>query len=120
MNRHQDHLAPSDLTDQHREHITNLNRIHRLREQRLALKNEMRALYSTVKMAQHADPGCYREHEAVVKELTQVQAAYQREKKAEFQEDYFDKMPGLEIDKQIDQLLGKSLNVDPIDIVTNV
>lgn len=37
----------------------------------------------------------------------------------EFREDYFDKMPNLEIDKQIDQLLGKSLDVDPADMTTD-
>jgi hypothetical protein len=40
--------------------------------------------------------------------------------KVEFRADYFDKMPGLEIDKQIDQLLGKSLDVDATDMTTDV
>jgi hypothetical protein len=33
----------------------------------------------------------------------------------EFREDYFDTMPGVEIDKQIDQLLGESSNIDAAD-----
>jgi hypothetical protein len=33
----------------------------------------------------------------------------------EFREDYFDTMPGVEIDKQIDQLLGESSNIDSAD-----
>jgi len=37
-----------------------------------------------------------------------VRADYRRERKVEFREDYFDIMPGAEIDKQIDQLLGDS------------
>jgi hypothetical protein len=43
---------------------------------------------------------------------------YRREKKVEFREDYFDTMPGIEIDKQIDQLLGKSSDVDSADTTT--
>lgn len=52
-------------------------------------------------------------------ELARVRAVYRREKKVEFREDYFDKMPGLEIDKQIDQLLGKSLDDDPAETATD-
>lgn len=116
MNCHQNNLTPSDLTNEQLECIRNLNQIRRLRDQRLALKNEIQAHYSTLKKAQHADPDRYREHEAVIKELTQVQAVYRQKKKVEFREDYFDKIPSLEIDKQIDQLLGKSLDVDSTDM----
>lgn len=48
-----------------------------------------------------------------------MRAVYQQEKKINFREDYFDKMPVLEINKNIDQLLGKSLDVDPIDMTTD-
>src|SRR5271155_1539341 len=112
MNRHRDHLAPSDLTDNQLEGIRNHDQIRNLRIQRLALKNEIRTLYGTLKKAKHADPDRYRQHEAVVKELIRVRAAYRRERKVEFREDYFDTMPGTEIDKQIDQLLGKSPDTD--------
>jgi hypothetical protein len=88
MNRHRDHLAPSDLTDGQLEGIRNVDRICSLRTQRLALKNDMRALYGTLKKAEHADPDRYRAHEAVVKELARVRAVYRREKKVEFREDY--------------------------------
>jgi hypothetical protein len=54
----------------------------------------------------------FQEHEAVVRELTRVRAVYRREKKVESREDYFDSMPGVEIDKQIDQLLGKTGDSD--------
>ena len=117
MNRHRDHLAPSDLTDGQLEGIRNVDRIRSLRKQRLALKNDIRALYGTLKKAEHADPDRYRAHEAVVKELARVRAVYRREKKVEFREDYFDTMPGVEIDKQIDQLLGKSPDIDSEDVV---
>ena len=56
MNRHRDHLAPSDLTDNQLEGIRNHDQIRNLRIQRLALKNEMRTLYGTLKKAKYADP----------------------------------------------------------------
>jgi hypothetical protein len=37
--------------------------------------------------------------------------------KVEFREDYFDTMPGVEIDKQIDQLLGKSPGIYSEDVI---
>jgi len=117
MNRHRDHLAPSDLTDGQLEGIRNVDRIRSLRKQRLALKNDIRALYGTLKKAKHTDPDRYQAHEAVVKELARVRAVHRREKKVEFREDYFDTMPGVEIDKQIDQLLGKSPDIDSEDVV---
>jgi hypothetical protein len=115
MNRHRDHLAPSNLSDCQLEGIRNLNRIRSLKRQRLELRNEIRALYGTFKKAEHADPDRYQEHETVVKELARVRAVYKREKKVEFREDYFDIIPGIEIDKQIDQLLGESSNIDSAD-----
>jgi hypothetical protein len=47
----------------------------------------------------HTDPNLFEEHEVVVRELTRVRAVHRREKKAEFREDYFETMPGVEIDK---------------------
>jgi len=91
--------------------------IYSLRTQRLALKIDIRALYRTLKKAEHADPDRSRAHEAVVKELARVRAVYRRGKKAEFREDYFDTMPGVEIDKQIDQLLGKSPDIGSEDVI---
>jgi hypothetical protein len=48
VNRHRDHLAPSDLTDDQLKHIRNLDHVQRLRKQRLALGNEIRALHGTL------------------------------------------------------------------------
>jgi hypothetical protein len=75
----------------------------------------MQALYGILKKAKHADPDRYRQHEAVVKELTRVRTVHRRERKVEFK-DYFDTMPNAEIDKQIDQLLRKSPNIDSADM----
>ena len=100
MNRHRDHLAPSDLTDGQLEGIRNVDRIRSLRIQRLALKNEIRALYGTLKKAKDADPDRYREHETLIKELARVRAIHRRERKAEFRQDYFETMPVEEIDNR--------------------
>src|SRR3984957_17541853 len=108
MHRHRDHLAPPSLTDDQLESIRDLDQIRRLRNQRLALKNEIRALYGTIKKTKRLDPDRFQEHEAAVKELVRVRAIHRREKKIEFREDYFETMPGIEIDKQIDQLLGET------------
>jgi hypothetical protein len=99
MNRHRDHLAPSSLTDDQLESIRDLDQIRRLRDRRLALKNEIRALYRTIKKAKVLDPDRFQEHEAAVKELVRVRAIHRREKKIEFREDYFETIPGIEIDK---------------------
>jgi hypothetical protein len=116
MNRHRDHLAPSDLTEDQLEGIRDSDQIRRLREQRLILRDEIRTLYGTLKKAKHADPDRYREHETVVKELARVRAIHRRERKAEFRQDYFETMPVEEIDKQIDQLLGESPDIHSEDV----
>jgi Protein of unknown function (DUF3435) len=76
MNRHRDHLAPSSLTEDQFEAIRDLDQVRSLRERRLALKNEMRALYGTLKKAKSLDPDRFKEHEVVVKELTRVRAVH--------------------------------------------
>src|SRR2546423_14301710 len=78
MNRHRDHLAPSDLTDNQLEGIRNHDQIRRLQEKRLALKKEMRALYGTLKKAKGLDPDRFKEHEVVVRELTRVRSVHRR------------------------------------------
>jgi hypothetical protein len=82
----------------------------------LALRDEIRALYGTLKKAKHADPDRYREHETAVKELARVRAVHRRERKAEFRQDYFETMPVAEIDKQIDHLLGESPDIHSTEV----
>jgi hypothetical protein len=50
-------------------------------------------------------------------QVRRAQAVHRREKKVEFREDYFDAMPGVGIDKQIEQLLGKSSGIDSEDVI---
>ena len=99
MNRHRDHLSPLDLTEDQLESIKDSDQIRRLREQQLALRDKIGALYGTLKKAKHANPDCYREHETAVKELARVQAVHGRERKAGFRQDYFETMPVVGIDK---------------------
>jgi hypothetical protein len=101
--------------DDQLEGIRDLDQIRRLRDRRLALKNEIRALYGTIKKAKSLDPDRFQEHEAAVKTLTRVRAIHRREKKFEVREDYFETMPGVEINKQIDQLLGETADTDSPD-----
>ena len=117
--RHRDHLALFDLTDDQLKDIRNLDHIQRPREQILALKNEVRVVHGTLKKARHADPARHGGHEVVIEELATVRSLYRREKKVEFRADYFDTMPGMEIVKQIDQLQGKSSDVDSADTTTD-
>jgi Protein of unknown function (DUF3435) len=115
MNRHRDHLAPSSLTDGQLEDIRNLEQIRRLQNQRLTLTNEMRGLYGTVKKAKILDPDRYKAQEVVVRELTRIRAIHRREKMVKVRDDYFESMPSIEIDKQIDQLLGETADTDSSD-----
>jgi hypothetical protein len=66
------------------ESIKDSDQIRRLREQRLALRDEIRALYGTLKKAKYADTDRYREYEIADKELIRVRAVHRRERKAEF------------------------------------
>jgi hypothetical protein len=116
MNRHQDHLAPSDLTDGQLEGIRNVDRICSPRTQRLALKNDIRTLCGTLKKAEYADADRYRAHKAVQRASTSTGRLSAGEK-VEFRDDYFDTMPGVEIYKPIHQLLEKSSNIDLEDVI---
>jgi hypothetical protein len=62
----------------------------------------MRALYGTLKKAKSLDPNRFKEYKVVVREFTRVRAIYRRKKKVKFKENYFEIIPGVEINKQID------------------
>jgi len=117
MNRHRDPLAPTSLPDDQLEAIRDLDQIRILREQRLALTRELRTLYGTVKAARLLDPDRFREYEAAGKKLTRVRAVHRRERRTEYRENYFDSVPDVEIDKQIDRLLGNCSDTDSSDDV---
>jgi hypothetical protein len=82
-------------------------RIIQLRKERLRLKNEIRSLARTVKAAEKSYPKLYRQHNEIYKKLTRVKKALRNETKKKRREKYYDTMPKIEIDKQIDQFLNK-------------
>jgi hypothetical protein len=67
----------------------------------------MRSLTGTVKAAERTYPGLYQQHNEVCKKLTRVRKALRQEAKTKRREEYYDTMPRIEVDKQIDQLLDK-------------
>jgi hypothetical protein len=66
----------------------------------------MRSLAGTVKAAVELFPELYQQHEEVCKKLTRVRKALRSEAKKKRREEYYDTMPVIEVDKQINQLLN--------------
>ena len=88
-------------------------RIIQLRKERLRLKNEMQSLAGTVQAAAGLYPELYRKHDEVCKRLTRVKKALRDEAKKKKgrrrrrREEYYDIVPKIEVDKQVDQLLDR-------------
>lgn len=83
-------------------------RIIRLRKERLRLKNEMQSLAGTVQAAAGLYPELYQKHDEVCKKLTRVRKALRDEvKKGVEEEEEYDIVPKIKVDKQVDQLLDK-------------
>jgi hypothetical protein len=85
-----------------------------LRREGLRLRDEMRSLAGTVKAAERPYPELYRQHNEVCKKLTRVRKALRDKAKKKRREEYYDIMPKIEVNKQIDQLLNKQ-NKDLLD-----
>jgi seryl-tRNA synthetase len=77
--------------------------IIQLRREGLRLRGEMRSLAGIVKAAKKPYPKLYRQHNEVCKK----RKALRDEAKKKSREEYYDTMPKIEVDKQIDQLLNK-------------
>jgi hypothetical protein len=107
MSRNRDLLVPADLTDEQLETIRRMSRIMKLRRQRLELRDEMRSLVGTVRAAEGTYPELYRQHNEVCKKLTRVRKALRDETKEKRRKEYYDIMPKIEVDKQIDQFLNQ-------------
>jgi hypothetical protein len=106
MSKNRDPRAPTGHTDEQLEDIRRMPRIIQLKSERLRLRDEMRSLAGTVKAAAESFPELYQQHEEVCKELTRVRKALRSEAKKKKREEYYDTMPVIEVDKQIDQLLN--------------
>ena len=74
----------------------------------------MRLLAGTIEAAREQYPELYRRHGEVCKMLEKVRRIFRQEAKEEMREEYYDTMPTIEVDKQIDQLLGNR-DADPLD-----
>jgi hypothetical protein len=107
MLRNRDPLAPSDLTDEQRKVIRRDPEILELRRERRELKEEMRSLAGTVQNARKPFPNIYHRHDEVKKSLAKLRKTLVDGTKQTIRKDYFHNTPVLEIDRQIEQLLGK-------------
>lgn len=108
MLRKRDSLAPSDLTDAHKRAIIQHPEILQLRREKRELMAEMRSLAGTIKNAREPFPHLYQRHEAVKKDLAKLRKTLATGTRETARKDYFQNAPILEIDRQINQLLGES------------
>ncbi len=114
MSKNRDPLAPTQLRDDQLEAISRKPRIMQLRKERNELKNEMRSSARTIEAAKTSHPDLYSKHREVCKKLARVRKAFHREAQIKTREEYYEVMPMMEVDKQLDQLLSNS-NTDPLD-----
>jgi hypothetical protein len=106
MLKNRDPFAPSDITGEQLQGIRQHPRILALRQEKKKLKDEMRSLAGTMGNAREPFPELYSKHDEADKELTRLRKIFRDEAKAKARKDYFHSAPVLEIDKQIDLLLG--------------
>ncbi|OXV07294.1 hypothetical protein Egran_04941, partial [Elaphomyces granulatus] len=110
MLRKRDPLAPSDLNDDQIQTIRRHPRILELRWEKREFKEEMRSLAGTI---QNAFPELYQRHNEVSKKLTKLRKVLRDDTRQKARKDYFLMAPVLEVDRQIQQLLGKPEAGDP-------
>lgn len=108
MLRKRDPLAPSDLTNAHKRAICQHPEILQLRQEKRELMAEMRSLAGTIKNAREPFPHLYQRHEDVKKDLAKLRKTLATDTRERARKDYFQNAPVLEIDRQINQLLGES------------
>jgi PAS domain-containing protein len=108
MLRNRDPLAPSNLTDEQLRAIRQHPEILELRREKRELKEEMRSLAGTIQNARDPFPDLYRRHDEISKKLTKLRKVLRDNTQQTARKDYFHTAPVLEIDRQIQQLLGKS------------
>lgn len=108
MLRKRDLLAPSELTDTHKRAICQHPEILQLRQEKRELMAEMRSLAGTIKNAREPFPHLYQRHETIKKDLAKLRKTLATDTRERARKDYFQNAPVLEIDRQINQLLGES------------
>lgn len=108
MLRKRDVHAPSELTDTHKRAICQNPDLLRLRREKRDLYAEMRSLAGTIKNARLPFPHLYQKHEDVKKEIAKLRKTLANDTREAARKDHFQNAPILEIDRQIEQLLGNS------------
>ncbi|ODM19121.1 hypothetical protein SI65_05738 [Aspergillus cristatus] len=108
MLRNRDPLAPSNITDEQLRAIRRHPEILELRREKRELKEEMRSLAGTIQNTRNHFPDLYQRHDEISRKLTKLRKALQDNTQQTARKDYFHTAPVLEIDRQIQQLLGKS------------
>jgi hypothetical protein len=106
--RNRDPLAPTKLSDNQLETIRHDPQVLGLREEKRMLTHIMRSLAGTVKAAENLHPELHKQHGKVCKSLEKARRTLRQETKRSTREKYYHTMPTIEVDKQIDQLLGNS------------
>jgi Protein of unknown function (DUF3435) len=112
INKNRDPLAPTGLTEEQLKAIRRRPRIVQLRREREELKKEMRSLEGTIEATKEPHLDLYQRHQGVCRELARVRDALRREAWVKTKKEYHSVMPAIEVDKQIDQLLGQTSNMD--------
>ena len=108
MLRNRDPLAPSNITDEQLRAICRHPEILELRREKRELKEEMWSLAGTIQNAWNPFPDLYQRHGEISRKLTKLRKALWDNTRQTARKDYFHTAPVLEIDRQIQQLLGKS------------
>lgn len=106
--RNRDPLAPTKLGDNQLQTIRRDPRVLALREERRKLMHEIRSSAGTVEVAKDLYPELHRKHKEVCKSLERERRTLRQETKRSTRERYYRTMPTVEVDKQIDHLLGNS------------
>ena len=104
MNRNRDPKAPKDLTDEQRQILCRDEYLIDLRKQRDALRREMCFGGQSLSRAKGSD--MHRRHKELGKAITRRRQELRRVGWDQVKKSYHSEMPVLEIDKQIDAMLG--------------
>ena len=104
--RNRDPSAPTKPSDNQLKAISRDQRILDLKEEKRELKQRIRLLAGRVKFAKDLYPELHEQHKEAGRSIERVRRRLRQEAKRSSREKYYQTMPTIEVDKQIDQLLG--------------
>ena len=114
MNRNRDPKAPKGLTDEQCKELCHDRHLIGLRTERETLRREM--CFGGKRLSSARGTAKYQRHQDLGKAITRRRQELRRMGWARVKEAYHSAMPALEIDKQIDAMLGvESGNVDRVE-----